>query len=114
RWAMIGEEGVVVGYAERSSVSELNGQTLTRVHTVRHKIDRPGTRTAAVTTRHGHRVSVEQPTTVAEVAPPPDAAQIRVTRVGASTQCKSLNAASGRQSDTKTGCEVPGGKWVFA
>lgn len=112
RWVMIGEDGVIVGYAVRDGFAEL-GQPLSKVRTNRHLVDVKAPARPVVAKRKGKPRSAA-PVMMAQVAPPPSQTQIRTVKLSATTQCKSLVAATGQKSAKRTGCQAPGGKWVFA
>ena len=111
RWAMVGEDGVIVGYAERDRFTEV-GQALRQVRTARHvaPVRKPA---RPVIARRNARTPAA-PVMAAQVAPAPVQPQVRTVKVAATTQCKSLTAATGQQRQSRTGCNRPGGKWVFA
>jgi hypothetical protein len=105
RWAMIGEDGVIVGYAAMSYLTTMDSaQTLRRTRTARAKPERP-----APSTQPGRTQTVTN-TTTAKPAP----RKVQTTKVMASTQCKSMVATSGGVRDQKKGCSLPNGKWQFA
>ncbi len=98
RWAMIGDNGVVIGYAAREYLVTLDAyQTLRRTTTAKVKPDA------------GDGQPRRANATYAQATP-----KVVKTSVMASTQCKSVVASSGAQSQRRTGCESPKGDWVFA
>ena len=114
KWVMVGEDNIIVGYAQREGFSE-TGQSLRRAQTERHYVDTSTASAARTAKRKGKGSNrAAKPTMTAQMAPPPNTAQVRTTRVAATTQCKSLVAATGQAQDKKTGCNRPDGKWVFA
>lgn len=113
-WAMIGEDGVIVGYAARQGFTEV-AQPLRKVQTERHFVERKATAQAPAPKRKAKaRGKAAAPVMTAQVAPPPDRSQVRTTRIAATTQCKTLVAVTGQQQDKKTGCNSPDGKWRIA
>lgn len=114
QWAMIGEDGVIVGYASRQGFTEL-AQPLRKVQTERHFVDRQAAAPAPTPKRKAKaRGRAASPVMTAQVAPAPDRSQVRTTRIAATTQCKTLVAVTGQQQDKKTGCNSPDGKWRIA
>lgn len=106
RWGMIGESGVIVGYASMDYLMTLEAsRTLRRTVVARAKPDRPASAPASRPTK-----GKAAPAPAAPAAP----RQVQTTRLVASTQCKSLVATSGTQRDKKKGCSLPSGKWAFA
>lgn len=112
RWAMVGEDGVIVGYAEQAGFNELS-QPLRQVRTERHLVEVPAparpTHAKLATKRQRAASRIAMMT-----ASPPTPGQIKTTQVRATTQCKSLIASTGKQQDTRTGCKVPNGGWAIA
>lgn len=114
QWAMIGEDGVIVGYAAREGFTEL-AQPLRKVVTERHFVDKGlATQVSAPKRKAKARGRAAPPVMAAQVAPPPDRSQVRTTKIAATTQCKTLVAVTGQQQDRKTGCNSPNGKWRIA
>lgn len=111
-WAMVGDQGVVIGYALRTGLVE-TGQSLRTVQTERYYVDTPAP-ARATPARTKAKVKAKAPVMMAQVAPPVSVAKVKTVKVAATTQCKSLTAATGQQQQSKTGCNRPGGKWVFA
>ena len=99
RWAMIGEGGVIVGYASMSYLTPLGSQSVRKTVTARAKADAPA--------RVAKGKAAPAPTA-------PSRGALQTTKVVASTQCKSLVATSGDQTDQRKGCNLPNGKWQFA
>ena len=101
RWAVIGESGVIIGYAPMGGLAPLEAtQTLRRTVTAKARPDTP-------------RVAKGKAAPQVALAP---RGQIQTARLMASTQCKSLVATSGNQQQKKEikGCSAPGGKWLLA
>ncbi len=99
QWAMIGDDGVIAGYTSFDYLRTLDArQTLRRVATSRPK---PIQATPTVTRANSSPGYTAPPT-------------IKTIKILASTQCKSVVAVSGEQSDRKKGCAQPAGDWKFA
>lgn len=114
QWAMIGEDGVIVGYASRQGLTEL-AQPLRKAQTERHFVVNEAAAPAPTPKRKAKaRSQAASPVMAAQVAAPPDRSQVRTTRIAATTQCKTLVAVTGQQQDKKTGCNSPDGKWRIA
>lgn len=114
RWAMIGYDGVIVGYSSFEYLQALDErQTLRTVATSKPRPERAAPSRAAATTTPtapSRATSSSRPVQVAQVAAP----RVRTARVVASTRCKSVVAVSGQQTDRKKGCAQPSGDWKFA
>lgn len=115
-WAMVGDGGVVIGYLPRNGLTD-TGQALNVAQTERYYIDAPAAPAPAraAPAKGKAKAAVRPaPALAARMAPPVAQAQVKTVKVAATTQCKSLTAATGQQQQSKTGCNRPGGKWVFA
>lgn len=109
KWAMIGDDGVLIGYAvfRDKNVEALHDPDAAapiashRKRTVAHA--RPkvihkasGATAPAIATRN------------------PSAATVKTTKVSAATQCKALVAQQGDKSQKLNGCALPNGQWSLA
>lgn len=111
QWALVGEDGVIVGYSAREGFSEIL-QPSRLVRTERHYIETTAPPKKSIGKGKGGRARV--PVLLVQAAPPVSRSQVKTTKVAATTQCKSLIAASGNANQSRTGCNRPGGKWVIA
>lgn len=112
-WAMIGDGGVVIGYALRSGLADA-GQSLRMAKTERYYIESHAQAKPAATRARGARKAKAPAPVMMVQAAPTTPEKIKTVKVAATTQCKSLIAATGQQQQSRTGCNRPGGKWVFA
>lgn len=104
KWAMIGDDGVIAGYASAAYLAPMDSsQTLRKVATARPK---RLPRTQLASAGAGARINAAP-----ETGPEP---KVRTIKVLASTQCKSVVAVSGQQTDRRKGCETPNGDWKYA
>lgn len=108
QWAMIGDGGVLIGYAAVRAGG---------VETLRNP-------NAAQPTRKRRVVARARPKVIQKAsqkgAPPvvinrnPQTAQVKTAKVSATTQCKAIVAQTGSKSDTHNGCTLPNGQWAIA
>lgn len=113
-WVMIGDQGVVIGYVKRTGLVE-SGQSLRIAKTERYYVDSPAPPKAARAKGKGKAKTRPAAPMMAQVAPPAAQGKVKTIKVAATTQCKSLTAATGQsQAQKLTGCNRPGGKWVIA
>ena len=107
-WALVGDEGVVVGYAKFRD----KGKTL---------LETPADAQAAEQRRAHPRLAVRPTKGETLESNLGESSTIRVAenlntktaKVVASTQCKAITATRGAATDTKTGCAQPDGGWVI-
>lgn len=108
KWAMIGDDGVIAGYASSGHLAAMDSrQTLRRTPTAKPK-RLPRTQLASANANANANIRIAAAT---EPAPTP---KIKTIKILASTQCKSMVAVSGQQTDRKRGCETPNGDWKYA
>lgn len=115
KWALVGDNGVVVGYA----AFEQNGHDLMKTPAdaaeaeqkrARAKLfDQPRSdrQVASASRRTEQNLNDSSHIRVADVE------KIKTTKVVASTECKSIIASHGSVSDQKTGCAQPDGGWAI-
>ena len=108
QWAMVGDGGVLIGYAALRDGS---------AETMRNPNAYQPTRKRRVVARA--RPKVIQKTAQKGAAPVviirnPQTAQVKTVSVRASTQCKAVVAQTGSKSDAHNGCALPNGQWAIA
>lgn len=120
-WAILGDGGLVIGYAEFRQNGKL---VIGTPDEIRKVMEAAAAKSAATKTRaKGRRVPVKQANVavpvlrVGERAKPQfvaGAAKQRTTKeakVTASTQCKAVLASIGKRADRKSGCLAQNGTW---
>lgn len=136
KWALVGDHGVVVGYASlRTDTSELL-VTPERAEAIREEVRRTAQAAVAKRKGDGGRRAKPAPATIETAAPAPaqkpraqpkmlaqvssplgtprDASALtHVVKVSAQTSCKAVIARLGTQTDTKKGCVQSDGSWAI-
>jgi hypothetical protein len=102
RWLLVGDEGVLVGYAVASDIVAPRPKVAKRVA----QPPRAKPKVVQRTARSGAQAQV--------VTRNPQLAQTRTVSVRANTQCKAVVAQTGSKSDSRRGCALPNGQWAIA
>jgi Bacterial SH3 domain len=104
KWALVGDNGVVVGYAAfKQGKTDL---LLTP--------DAAASARAAPHTKARAKPHIIKNLSSGEAVIRSDSTPVTHVTVVASTQCKAYSAISGKAADSKTGCALPNGKWAMA
>lgn len=106
KWALVGDRGVVVGYAAFRD----DGQDLL----VTPEQARARRATVKSTARARPKVVKQAGGDLSAAKPRTQTAKPKTAIVRASTECKAVTAQSGGKSDTRTGCALPNGQWAIA
>lgn len=112
QWALVGDEGVVVGYAAmRDGGTKL---LLTPEEATAARIVNAPQNQAAARARPRARPRVARTPTATGTTRVANNAATRTVSVSAATRCKAVVATLGRQTSRQNGCALPSGQWAIA